>query len=203
MGRAGNHQPSSGSPTRMRATLRRGSAWPWHSCMMRPCGSVRERGDESRATTHAVLLDRARSTIKAVLRPVRHDALLVSDVPKNHGSVARKAGHRARRAVVGHSRHKRGHALNINALSRLKGWMRTFNGVATQNLPICLRWRQCSNGKSAALKLRRFRLHARSVSSPHQGQTEPFIEVTTIVQPGVSRRCFDSLPPSLETPSWP
>ena len=94
-----------------------------------------------------MLPDLEGATIKAVLRPVvAHDALLVSDGAKVYGSFAREAGIEHVAVVASQGRHVVDgvyHIQNVNAyMSRLKGWMRPFNGVATKNLPTYLGWRR-------------------------------------------------------------
>jgi transposase-like protein len=105
---------------------------------------VRDRHGQ---TTDVVMPDRESATVKAVLRPVvAHDALLLSDATKVYGTFAREAGieHVAvvtsdgRRVVEGVY-----HIRNVNDyVSRLKAWMRSFNGVATKYLPSYLGWRR-------------------------------------------------------------
>ena len=103
--------------------------------------------DRHGATTDARLPDLLGGTIKAFLRPVvARDALLVSDGAKVYGSFAREIGIAHKAVVAAHGVHVvEGlyHIQNVNAyMSRLKGWMARFNGVATKYLPSYLGWRR-------------------------------------------------------------
>ena len=116
--------------------------------------------DRHGATTDAVLPNLEGGTIKTFLRPVvAHDALLVSDGAKVYGSFAREIGIEHKAVVAAHGRHVvEGvyHIQNVNAyMSRLKGWMRPFNGVATKYLSSYLGWRRLIEREADHLSPRR------------------------------------------------
>ncbi len=103
--------------------------------------------DRHGQTADAVMPDLDVAAITALLRPVvARDALLLTDGAKVYGSLACKAriAHTAvvalqgQRAVEGVS-----HIRNVAGyVTRLKSWMRPFNGVATKYLPSYLGWRR-------------------------------------------------------------
>ncbi len=116
--------------------------------------------DRHGTTTDEDLPDLAGDTIKAVLRPVvARDALLVSDGAKVYGSFAREIGIEHRAVIASTCRHVVDgvfHIQNVNAYtSRLKGWMRRFNGVATRYLPSYLGWRRMLEREGESLTPRR------------------------------------------------
>ncbi len=101
--------------------------------------------DRHGATLDAKLPDLQGDTIKSFLRPVvARDALLVSDGAKVYGSFAREIGIEHRAVVAAHGVHVVDgihHIQNVNAyMSRLKGWMARFNGVASKYLVSYLGW---------------------------------------------------------------
>lgn len=102
--------------------------------------------DRSGATTDAVLPNLQAPSIHAVLEPVvARDAVLVSDGADAYASFAAKAAIEHVGLVISRGEHRRGvfHIQNVNAYhSRLKTWMRRFNGVATKYLPSYLGWRR-------------------------------------------------------------
>lgn len=142
-----------------RAPRRRGSKAkkPGLSDEFAPVLIIRDRHG---ATTDAVLPDLEGATIKSILRPVvAQDALLVSDGAKVYGSFAREAGiehvavvaTRGTRVIAGVY-----HIQNVGAyMSRLKGWMRPFNGVATKNLATYLGWRRMIEREADRLTAKR------------------------------------------------
>ncbi len=102
--------------------------------------------DRSGATADAVLENLKVAEIYRVLTPVAaKDTVLVSDGARAYASFAFEAG-------IGHvgllgrrGERRRGvfHIQNVNAYhSRLKTWMRRFDGVATKYLPNYLGWRR-------------------------------------------------------------
>jgi len=142
-----------------RAPRKRGSKAkkPGLSDEYAPVLIIRDRHGQ---TTDAVMPDLQGATIKAVLRPVvARDALLVSDGAKVYGSFAREAGIEHVAVVASQGKHVvEGvyHIQNVNAyVSRLKGWMRPFNGVATKNLPTYLGWRRMIEREADRLTPRR------------------------------------------------
>jgi transposase-like protein len=103
--------------------------------------------DRHGATTDAVLPGLGGSIVKTFLKPVvAADALLVSDGAKVYGGFAKEIGiaHKAVIATRGeHVVEGVYHLQNVNAyMSRLKGWLRPFNGVATKYLNSYLGWRR-------------------------------------------------------------
>ena len=103
--------------------------------------------DRHGTTLDARLSDLAGDTIKSFLRPVvAKDALLVSDGAKVYGSFAKEIGIEHRSVVARQGVHVVDgvyHIQNVNAyMSRLKGWMGRFNGVASKYLTSYLGWRR-------------------------------------------------------------
>jgi transposase-like protein len=103
--------------------------------------------DRNRNTGDAILANMTAATIRASLLPMLgEETLLCSDAAGSYGAIARavgirheavnlKAGERVRQGVF--------HIQNVNAYdSRLKQWMRRFNGVATRYLDSYLGWRR-------------------------------------------------------------
>jgi len=103
--------------------------------------------DRNRNTGDAILANITAATIRASLLPMLGaETLLCSDAAGSYGAIARavgirheavnlKAGERVREGVF--------HIQNVNAYdSRLKQWMRRFNGVATRYLDSYLGWRR-------------------------------------------------------------
>ena len=88
------------------------------------------------------------SEIYRVLTPVvarDRDTVLVSDGARAYASFAIEAGigHVGLARCRGERRRGVFHIQNVNAYqSRLKTWMRRFNGVATKYLPNYLGWRR-------------------------------------------------------------
>lgn len=112
--------------------------------------------DRHGTTTDEDLIDLTGDTIKAVLRPVvARDALLVSDGAKVYGSFAREIGIEHRAVIASAGEHVVDgiyHIQNVNAyMSRLKGWMARFKGVATRYLPSYLGWRRMVEREAANL----------------------------------------------------
>lgn len=102
--------------------------------------------DRHGATTDQVLPDLKGRTFARVLKPVvAHDALLVSDGRAAYGQFAEAAGllHISLNASKGERTYGSYHIQNVNAyISRLKGWLHRFRGVATKYLPSYLGWRR-------------------------------------------------------------
>jgi transposase-like protein len=103
--------------------------------------------DRNRTTGDAILSDLTAHTIGAELMPMLGpDALLCTDASRTYGRIARDAGirHEAVSIAAGERvRDRVFHIQNVNAYdSRLKQWMRRFNGVATQYLDSYLGWRR-------------------------------------------------------------
>ena len=97
-------------------------------------------------TTDYVLADLEGSTFARALKPVvARDALLVSDGRAAYGQFADQAGllHISLNASLGERTFESYHIQNVNAyISRLKGWLHRFKGVATHDLPSYLGWRR-------------------------------------------------------------
>ena len=100
--------------------------------------------DRHGATTDQKLPDLEAGTISACLAPiVESDALLVSDGRAAYGAFAEKHGllHISIVASQGQHVYEGFHLQNVNNYtSRLKRWMRRFNGVATHYLDSYLGW---------------------------------------------------------------
>ncbi len=102
----------------------------------------------SGATADAVLENLKVAEIYRVLTPViarDEDTVLVSDGARAYASFAFEAGigHVGLKALRGERRRGVFHIQDVNAYhSRLKTWMRRFNGVATKYLPNYLGWRR-------------------------------------------------------------
>lgn len=120
--------------------------------------------DRSGATTDAVLENLQAPTIHRVLKPViAKDAVLVSDGADAYASFAAAAGIDHVGLVTSRGEHRRGvfHIQNVNAYhSRLKNWMRRFNGVATKYLASYLGWRRMFEREGNAISSRRCLLAA-------------------------------------------
>lgn len=104
---------------------------------------VRDRHGEM---TDAVLPDLQGETIAAVLEPVvAKDAVLVSDGRAAYAQFANARGIRHVGLVTSRGEYTYGsyHIQNVNGyISRLKAWLRRFNGVATKYLDSYLGWRR-------------------------------------------------------------
>jgi transposase-like protein len=100
--------------------------------------------DSSKATTDQVLEDRSTASISAALEPVvQKSAVLVSDGAHAYRAFANKASILHVALNLSEGEHTWGvyHIQNVNNYcSRLKGWMRRFNGVATRYLDSYLGW---------------------------------------------------------------
>jgi transposase-like protein len=111
--------------------------------------------DRLGATTDAVLPDRSAASIKTVLGPVVDAAaILVSDGAKAYRAFADEARilHVELNLSAGERRWGIYHIQNVNNYdSRLKGWMRRFNGVATKYLPSYLGWHRTSDAAGNTL----------------------------------------------------
>ena len=105
---------------------------------------ARERGG---ATSSAVLKDTTAATILEALRPIlSEEAILCTDGNTVYESVAEACGVPLRAVnIAAGVRVLDGvfHVQNVNGCcSRLKAWMRRFNGVATRHLDNYLGWRR-------------------------------------------------------------
>lgn len=102
--------------------------------------------DRSGATADGVLESLKVAEFYRVLTPVvAKDAVLVSDGARAYASFAAEnaMGYEALGASKGERSRGVFHIQNVNAChSRLKTWMRRFNGVATKYLPSYLGWRR-------------------------------------------------------------
>ena len=111
--------------------------------------------DRDAATTDQVLDNRSALSIGAVLEPViAKDAVLVSDGAQAYRVVADKAGiaHVGLNLSAGERSRGIYHIQNVNAYcSRLKTWMRRFNGVATKYLDSYLGWHRINDREGNTL----------------------------------------------------
>ena len=129
-------------------------------------GSAKKRGlsdeqvpvliarDRNKATTDEILPDRSERSITAVLEPVVDKAaVLVSDGAHAYRAFADHAGiaHIALNLSAGQRTWGIYHIQNVNNYgSRLKGWMRRFNGVATKYLDSYLGWHRTDDRQAGA-----------------------------------------------------
>lgn len=101
--------------------------------------------DRHRATADFILSHINKTTVSEALgQLIDKDAVLCSDGASVYAAFARENGIR-HEAVRAQKRRVRGayHIQNVNAYdSRLKKWIRRFNGVATKYLPNYLGWRR-------------------------------------------------------------
>lgn len=115
--------------------------------------------DRLGATTDAVLPDRSANAIKAVLGPVvDKSAILVSDGAKAYRAFADAARilHVELNLSAGERTWGIYHIQNVNSYdSRLKSWMRRFNGVATKYLGTYLGWHRMSDAAGNTLSANR------------------------------------------------
>jgi transposase-like protein len=127
-------------------------------------GSASKRGISSEQTAVLVARDRNGNTMDAILFKsnqdtlaevmipvVDEDALLCSDKKSSYLAFARKY-HRTLKTINSSTkeyvREKIYHIQNVNAYdSRLKSWMRHFNGVATKYLESYLGWMRLLDGE--------------------------------------------------------
>jgi transposase-like protein len=122
--------------------------------------------DRNRATGDAILPDLTAPTIKAELMPMlAPEALLCTDANRAYGTIARDTGlrHEALNIAAGERvRDRVFHIQNVNAYdSRLKQWMRRFNGVATRYLDSYLGWRRMIERLDATISPQAILLNAR------------------------------------------
>ena len=129
-------------------------------------GSAKKRGlsdeqvpvliarDRNKATTDEILPDRSERSITAALEPVVDKAaVLVSDGAHSYRAFADHFGiaHIALNLSAGQRTWGIYHIQNVNNYgSRLKGWMRRFNGVATKYLDSYLGWHRTDDRQSGA-----------------------------------------------------
>lgn len=111
--------------------------------------------DRNKATTDQILPDRSEKSIAAVLEPVvAKSAILVSDGAKAYRAFANRAGIVHVELNVGAGEHRWGiyHVQNVNNYgSRLKTWIRRFNGVATKYLDSYLGWHRTEDREGDTL----------------------------------------------------
>ena len=100
--------------------------------------------DHHKATTDQILPNRSAVSIGAVLEPILdRSSILVSDATAAYGAFANKISvvHVALNLSAGERTWGTYHIQNVNNYcSRLKNWMRRFNGVATKYLASYLGW---------------------------------------------------------------
>jgi transposase-like protein len=115
--------------------------------------------DHNAATTDRILADRSQKSIEAVLGPViDKSAILVSDWAQAYRAFANEASilHVALNLSAGERRWGVYHVQNVNNYdSRLKGWMRRFNGVATKYLDTYLGWHRANDREGSTLNASR------------------------------------------------
>lgn len=117
--------------------------------------------DRHGATTDSILQKVTEETVGAVLKPVlAEDALLCTDGATVYRALAKTEGieHHALIANQGiRIKEKVYHIQNVNAYdSRLKGWMKRFNGVATKYLPNYLGWRRLLEKQGSKLTSQKY-----------------------------------------------
>ncbi len=105
--------------------------------------------DRNRATTDQMLADRSAASVTSVLGPVvAKSSVLVSDGAGAYRVFAGQAGipHVALNLSAGEHTWGIYHIQNVNNYcSRLKSWMRRFNGVATKYLDSYLGWHRADD----------------------------------------------------------
>jgi transposase-like protein len=115
--------------------------------------------DRNKATTDQILDDRSARSISAVLEPVvAKSAVLVSDGAHAYRAFANQASipHVALNLSAGERSWGVYHIQNVNNYdSRLKGWMRRFNGVATRYLDSYLGWHRTNDREGDTLSASR------------------------------------------------
>jgi transposase-like protein len=115
--------------------------------------------DRNAATTDEILKDRSTRSIAAVLEPVvAKSAILVSDGAQAYQAFAYYAGlpHIALNLSAGERTRGIYHIQNVNNYgSRLKTWMRRFNGVATRYLDSYLGWHRINDREGSTLNASR------------------------------------------------
>jgi transposase-like protein len=115
--------------------------------------------DRSKATTDQILPDRSMASISAVLGPiVAKSAVLVSDGAGAYRAFADKANIVHVQLNLSQGEHTWGiyHVQNVNNYcSRLKSWMRRFNGVATKYLDSYLGWHRTDDREGNTLNASR------------------------------------------------
>jgi len=115
--------------------------------------------DRNKATTDQILGDRSAQSITAVLEPiVAKSAVLVSDGAQAYRAFANRASILHVALNLSKGEHSWGiyHVQNVNNYgSRLKGWMRRFNGVATKYLDSYLGWHRANDREDDTLSASR------------------------------------------------
>jgi transposase-like protein len=115
--------------------------------------------DRSKATADEILPDRSAKSLSAALEPViAKTAVLVSDAAAAYCAFAAKAGLAHVPLNLSAGERVRGiyHIQNVNNYdSRLKGWMRRFNGVATKYLDSYLGWHRACDRNGGSLSASR------------------------------------------------
>ena len=111
--------------------------------------------DRNKTTTDQILPDRSMESISAALEPVvAKSAVLVSDGAQAYRAFANAAGlvHVALNLSAGEHTWGVYHIQNVNNYdSRLKTWMRRFNGVATKYLDSYLGWHRNNDRTGSTL----------------------------------------------------
>ena len=111
--------------------------------------------DRNHATTDQILEDRSTKSIAAVLGPiVAKSAVLVSDGAQTYRAFANAANilHVSLNLSAGERTWGIYHIQNVNNYgSRLKTWMRRFNGVATKYLDSYLGWQRINDREGSTL----------------------------------------------------
>lgn len=107
--------------------------------------------DRSGGLTDFVLEEHSSQEIHKAMRPiVNHDSILCSDGAHAYRSFAKEENIQHYRTIVSQGERVIGgqfHIQNVNGyMSRLRGWMRRFNGVGTEYLPNYLGWMRMMDG---------------------------------------------------------
>lgn len=103
--------------------------------------------DRHGATTDSVLPNVSEEAVAQVLKPIlAKDALLCTDGAAAYELFAKDAKIEHKALITSKGKHVKEHVFhiqNVNAYdSRLKTWMKRFNGIATKYLPNYLGWRR-------------------------------------------------------------
>jgi hypothetical protein len=115
--------------------------------------------DRNQATADEVLPDRSAASLSGALEPViAKTAVLVSDCAAAYCAFASKAGLAHVAINLSQGERARGiyHIQNVNNYdSRLKSWIRRFNGVATKYLDSYLGWHRACDRNGGSLSASR------------------------------------------------
>ena len=120
--------------------------------------------DRSGSHIDAVLPDRSKKSVKNVLAgKFAKDILLCTESDPAIIAFAKDEGIKCETIVARKGQHARGHihVQNVNGyISRLKKWMKRFNGVATRYLPSYIGWRRMVDMRGDTMTPERYLISA-------------------------------------------